>query len=323
MSSVCALVITRNRKELLRECLRALLSQSHPVARVLIVDNASTDGTRDLLRDERLLDRPEVTFHRLERNAGGAGGYAEGVTLVREWPVDWLWLMDDDAEPRRDALERLLAAPAADDPGTAALCPAVVDASGRIDLLHRGHVRRFMRPLPLADYRYDGVSVGFSSFVGLMVRTRVARSIDPPKGEFFIGCDDVEYSVRLRRQGHIRLVPGSVLIHKVGNGRPTKRSRLWNRLLGQSYPSAPWDGFWKNLCTIRNFIWMKHAYWGIGPLPFVGITATYVVKSVFYDPRPIRRVPWIVRYARKGRSGDFSGCPPEDWATVVNGGAPG
>lgn len=319
MSSVCAIVITRNRKALLMECIRGLLAQSHPVERVLVIDNASTDGTEELLRGQGLVDRPEVTLHRLERNSGGAGGYAEGVKLGRESGADWLWLMDDDAEPRPDALERLLAAPAAEDNSTAALCPAVVHPDGTIDPLHRGHVRRFMRPLPAAAYSEDEPSLGFASFVGFMVRTDVARAIDPPRAEFFLGCDDVEYSIRVRRHGRIRLVPGSALVHKhgVANGSVTRRSRLWNRVLGQSYGSASWEGFWKNLCIIRNFMWIKHTYWRIGPLAFAGITATYVLKSILYDSRPLRRVPWIVRYAKRGRLGDFSGCPPEEWAAIA------
>ena len=290
---------------------------------MLVVDNASTDGTEDLLRAEGLLDRPEVSFNRLEANSGGAGGYAEGVRLGRESSADWLWLMDDDAEPQPDALERLLAPPLAGDPATAVLCSAVVHPNGEIDPLHRGYVGRFMRPLAPEAYRNGGASLGFASFVGFMVRADIARAIEPPKAEFFIGCDDVEYSLRVRRLGHIRLVPDSVVVHKLGTGAGTmtRRGRLWNRLSGESYSSAPWPDFWKNLCIIRNFMWIKHRYWRIGPLAFAGITAAYLTKSALYDPQPLRRMPWIVRYARKGRRGDFSGSSSEEWTRTAPAGA--
>jgi GT2 family glycosyltransferase len=100
--SVAAFVLTRNRKVLLAECIRGLLGQTHPVDAIVVLDNASTDGTREHLAAEGLLDR--VRFERREENTGGAGGYREGVRLLQETGCDWLWLMDDDAEPRPDAL---------------------------------------------------------------------------------------------------------------------------------------------------------------------------------------------------------------------------
>src|SRR2546423_13459309 len=72
--SVCAVVATFNRKELLAECLDALFAQTHPLDRIFVIDNASTDGTPELLRERRFLDRPELEHVRLEANRGGTGG---------------------------------------------------------------------------------------------------------------------------------------------------------------------------------------------------------------------------------------------------------
>src|SRR4051812_49443017 len=77
MSRVAAVVVTYNRKALLAECLRALLAQSAPIETIHVVDNASTDGTHDLLRSEGLLERLE--YHRLEVNGGSSGGVAAGL----------------------------------------------------------------------------------------------------------------------------------------------------------------------------------------------------------------------------------------------------
>jgi GT2 family glycosyltransferase len=76
MSSVCAFVLTRNRKVLLAECLRGLLAQTHPVDEIVVLDNASDDGTEEHLRAEGLLDR--VTYHRASQNTGGAGRVPRG-----------------------------------------------------------------------------------------------------------------------------------------------------------------------------------------------------------------------------------------------------
>jgi rhamnopyranosyl-N-acetylglucosaminyl-diphospho-decaprenol beta-1,3/1,4-galactofuranosyltransferase len=67
-------VVTWNRRELLAEALAALRSQSLPTATIVVVDNASTDGTDVALRGESDLD-----VVRLEQNTGGAGGFAVGI----------------------------------------------------------------------------------------------------------------------------------------------------------------------------------------------------------------------------------------------------
>lgn len=320
MATVCAFVLTRNRKILLAECLEALLAQTHPVDQVIVFDNASDDGTEALLRQLGLLDRPELVFRRSERNLGGAGGYAEGVRLGSQSGQEWLWLMDDDAEPHQDALERMLASPPGRDAATSVLCTAVRQVDGRVEPLHRCRLGRFIVPLPEGAYRpgtYADVSC--ASFVGFMIRTAVAREIGLPRAEFFLGYDDAEYSLRARRHGPIRLVPESTVVHKIamGGGESTRRSRLWNRVLGQHYTSAPWESFWKNLYGVRNFMAVKHSRGPVPTVAFAGLTAVYVIKTLLYDAAPLRRLPWIVRYARKGRAGDFTGPSPDDWVRMT------
>ena len=318
-ASVCAFVLTRNRKHMLVECVRALLAQTHPVESVIVLDNASDDGTEDHLRAEGLLDEPRIRFERREQNTGGAGGYREGVRLGIDAGADWIWLMDDDAEPRYDALELLLAAPPAGDPATVALGTAVVNPDGSVDPQHRCRMARFVVPLPTEVYRpghYEEVDC--ASFVGLLMRTDAARAAGLPLAEFFLGYDDAEYSLRLRRRGAIRLVPESEMLHKIpiGGGSAGRRARFWNRILGQTYVAAPWESYWKDLYRVRNFMWIKHRSGGGVSLPeFALLTGGYVAKALLYDPRPLRRIPWIVRFAWKGRRGDFSAPSPAEWAS--------
>jgi rhamnopyranosyl-N-acetylglucosaminyl-diphospho-decaprenol beta-1,3/1,4-galactofuranosyltransferase len=311
MTSICAFVLTRDRKALLAECVRALLAQTHPVEQVIVLDNASSDGTEEHLRECGLLDDPRVRFERREENTGGAGGYREGVRLGVEAERDWLWLMDDDAEPRSDALEQLLSAAAA---GDAAVCSAVVHPDGSIDRQHRCRMGRFIVPLPESAYapgRREEVEC--ASFVGLLMRTDAARAAGLPIAEFFIGYDDAEYSLRLREHGRIRLVPESEILHKVpigGGGAATRRARFLNARFGLTYAPVPWEAFWRDLYRVRNFMWIKRDV----PLPeFVLLTAGYLAKSLMYDPKPLRRLPWLVRFARKGRRGDWSAPSPEEW----------
>ena len=110
-----------------------------------MLDNQSSDGTRETLADEGLLE--QVDYVRSEENTGGAGGYRRGVELALETGSDWIWLMDDDAEPRPDALATLLASAEAQDPATVAVCTSVVHPDGTVDVLHRCHHGRLITPL--------------------------------------------------------------------------------------------------------------------------------------------------------------------------------
>lgn len=239
--SVTAFVLTRDRKALLIECLHALLPQAD---HVIVLDNQSSDGTRAALAKAGLLDR--VDYHRSDENTGGAGGYRRGIELALATDPDWIWLMDDDAEPRPDALERLLAAPDAADPRTVALATSVVHPDGTVDVLHRCRHGRLITPLPAP---YTGpTDVDCASFVGLLARAGAARAAGPVREEFFIGYDDAEWSLRLRAGGgRIRLIPEAEMLHKipVGGTAPTRRSAFWNRALGLSYESADWASYWK------------------------------------------------------------------------------
>jgi GT2 family glycosyltransferase len=317
--SVAAVCVTYNRRDLVARCIEAVLAQTVPVSSLVVIDNASTDGTEELLRERGLLDRPAVRLVRLERNEGSAGGYAAGVAEARQAEADWLWLMDDDSEPAPDTLERLLASPAAADPGTAALCSAVVRVDGSVDLGHRGHFRGRARPLALHAYvPGTAPALDYFTFVGVLVRMTVARAADPPRADLFIWADDYEYSWRVREHGSIRLVPDSRMLHlDVGQAYSNRRSRFWNRLLGWSFVPTPVEGFWRNLCGVRNFVWIRKRYEGQGRLGAAFLIAQFVLKALLYDEKPLRRVPWIVRFGRDGRRGVFNTIRPEEWAEMV------
>ncbi len=94
--------------EHLPHCLRALTGQTHADLEVVVVDNASRDGSADVARDVegvRVIANPA--------NAGFAAAANQGVALARRLGAEALVVCNPDATPARDYVERALAALAA------------------------------------------------------------------------------------------------------------------------------------------------------------------------------------------------------------------
>ena len=104
MNDVAAVVVTYNRKELLRECIMALKNSSQP-SDIYIIDNNSTDGTKDYIKD--ILDDATV-YKKLKKNVGGAGGFSAGMNHVVKKGYKYVWIMDDDTIVKEDTLSKLL-----------------------------------------------------------------------------------------------------------------------------------------------------------------------------------------------------------------------
>jgi GT2 family glycosyltransferase len=214
---IAAVVVTRDRPALLELALQALRLQTRPPERVIVVDNASAAATVDLLGALAAGD-DTLEVLRCERNLGGAGGFALGLQHACAAGFDWVWLQDDDAVARPDALcvlDRALPALGRD---VGAVCGTVVEF-GEPALQHR---RRFgawtglERALPAAVY--DGgretVRIDTASFVGMLVAARAVARAGLPESALFLAYDDTDYSLRLRRAGFsLWLAPASVVDH--------------------------------------------------------------------------------------------------------------
>src|SRR5262245_55495105 len=140
---VTAVVVTYNRRHLLLESLAAVLAQSRAPDAVIVVDNASEDGTADAVRKAFA----GVQLAELARNSGGAGGLAAGMALALAGAADLIWLMDDDTVPEPGALAALLAA--RDQMAAQARPPALI-ASRVLWTDGRAHPLNTPRPKPFA-----------------------------------------------------------------------------------------------------------------------------------------------------------------------------
>jgi len=209
---VTAVVVAYNRRELLVEALGALERQSVPVDSIVVVDNASTDGSAEAAARE--LPRTDVL--RLDRNTGGAGGFAVGIErAITGHSADLVWIMDDDTIPTPTALEELLRVREAHPARPVVLASRVVWTDGTDHPMNTPRAKPFARRAERrAAASVGAVAVRSASFVSSLVDTRAIRRSGLPIGEYFIWNDDFEFTARLLRSGRGVYVPGSVVTHK-------------------------------------------------------------------------------------------------------------
>lgn len=262
--SVVAVVVAYNRRDLLAETLAALLAQEVAPDRIVVIDNASSDGSGALARTFG----PSVSVVELPRNTGGAGGFAAGMALaLAEEDPDWLWLMDDDTVPEPPALRELLAAVAGAD--YVAAGSRVIWTDGSEHPMNSPRVNPFATKAERARAReHGGIAVRSTSFVSMLVAAPVVRQVGLPIADYFIWNDDFEYSTRVLRGRRGIHVPASVVVHKT-------------KALG-STDTDPGERFYYE---VRNKLWMLK--WSRSLSAF---------EKLVYGASSVRR--WVRTYRR-------------------------
>lgn len=209
MSSIAAVIVTYNRKELLLECITAILNQDKFVPDILVVDNASSDGTEEELRP--YIDRKRVLYFNTGENLGGAGGFHYGIRKAVELGYKYLWIMDDDCIPSQAALSALLTA-AQKTARFGFLSSKVLWKDGSICEMN---VQRQTLTKDVSAFAPGQIKpVVMASFVSLFVPTAVVMRLGLPIKEFFLWTDDWEWTRRISRKYPCYLVTDSVVTHK-------------------------------------------------------------------------------------------------------------
>jgi GT2 family glycosyltransferase len=195
-------------------CLDALAAQDRP-HRILVVDNASDDGTARLLAGHDVL--------RLPRNRGYAGALARALSVVDTPFIAWL---NDDAMPAPGWLstleESLIKAPEAAAAGSLMELPDGTTQSLGVQLTGDGHGSD--RTEPTEDvFGFCGGAV--------LLRTDVLRAVGGVPAEFFCYYEDTDTAWRLRLAGwDVLHVPGARVVHRHGaSTQPgSPRFHRWN-----------------------------------------------------------------------------------------------
>jgi GT2 family glycosyltransferase len=230
---VCAVTVAWNCREQVLALVGSVLAQDWPGLDVVVVDNASEDGTADAVAAAH----PGVRVVRNRENRGGAGGFSDGIRSAWGDGHDAYWLLDGDALADGGALAPLVAA-LDEDPSAGAVCsqiavlgnPSVVqEEGGGVDpvrgaawTLRGGEaVERSRRPHP----------VGYGAACSLLIRREALAACGPFRDDLFVFYDDIEWGVRAARHGWKTVaVPASVVFHPPHASKPVQPWRIYYSL---------------------------------------------------------------------------------------------
>lgn len=250
---VLAAVVTHNRRELLGRCIDHLERQTRAPDQVLIIDNASTDGTAAMLRNRG------ITFITQE-NCGSAGGWHRSIEYGLGNGFDAVWLMDDDGYPHEKALATL----------EAAMKPEVACASSVV--LREDMPTHFVFPFALLDRLGFPVIFGVPRklvtldelrktaaegtypfaylFNGALISLEAVRKIGNVNYEFYLSGEEVDYLFRLRSAGQVISVLKAVQFHPDVSRRPFTEAKLYYYLKN----TIVLNTLYFNLIPIRNLL---------------------------------------------------------------------
>lgn len=253
-SSVATVTVAFNAARVLHRQIDILLAQSRPVQEIIVVDNASTDGTSALLAQRY----PGITVLRMSENLGAAGALAVGLKYAAlERRHDWVWIFDDDSVPETNSLQCLLdnlASLKNDAESVGIVAPTSVHKETGLPypaLLWRdGFVKPSQSSLQQAVWFAD---LAISS--GCLIGRKVVEDIGLPRADFFMDFFDFEYCLRARANGYrIAVITGSKLAHEMGNAR-----KVWLPGGSALWPTrAPWREYYMS----RN---LAYAAWWLYP----------------------------------------------------------
>ena len=255
---VAAVIVTYNTALMLRELLRDLQCQTRRAEEIIVIDNASSDHTDEMIR----LDFPSVRYIRLTENTGSAGGYHEGIRAALE-NSDLIWTLDDDVRLHPDSLEELVKG--LDELDSKLPVGSVRSVAKRCDTTPPSRLE-------------------FFPWRGTLLKTEIIREIGLPLKELFIYGEDLEFAMRFNARGlYCYWIPSSVCTEVRLEGK--EDFRLFGKTVRvYSLPFQLYYAFRNNLYVFLLY----RNYYRVLRTVLYGIKATAFIALLDKDRRTAR-----------------------------------
>jgi len=231
---VWVVIPTWNRKADLLECLSSLAKSSYDAVKVLVVDNASGDGTVGAVNSEF----PSVHVLALSRNCGATGASNRGFLYALDREADFVFRLDSDAIVHTDTLSHLVRAAQAL-PRAGVLVPKIYFADrpnviwfagAKANRWHFGATDTRRGQLD-SETNAEIQSIDYAWSTGVLIRRDVLLAVDGFDEDFLVYFEEVDFCIRVRGKGFsLYLVPDALLWHKVGSEANSDWTAYqWNR----------------------------------------------------------------------------------------------
>jgi len=266
---VCAIVVTYNREKDLRKCLDGLLAQTRALDAIIIVDNASSDGTSGMLKRKGFITRDfeiknsevqesttyrifngsgiEVVYIRKNSNNGGAGGFFWGSKRGYELGFEWLWLLDDDCKPDSAAFAKIISRANSEQVLNSFVINREDHGQTAFKLMNTYSVKKII------SNSKNGLIEDVNLFNGTLIHRNIIDRIGLPNPDFFIYGDERDYLARMRQlKIPFYTIVDSKLYH------PVDDERHWLRFLSLEIPVFLFE--WKSYYRIRNRAYIHKIY---------------------------------------------------------------
>lgn len=264
---IASVVVTYNRKELVKENIIATINQSLNVDKIIVINNCSTDGTVEYLKD-RFCEESRLEIVSLDQNYGGAGGFYYGLKHAIDAGYDYVFLMDDDGKPYNEkCFENLFLSIADTDYDKPIMINSMV-------IQNESKLTFGLRKIESTEEAYKKAENGkilgiINPFNGTLVSRKLVDAIGYPNKDFFIKGDEVDYYARaVKVNAIVHTAVDSLYYHPAPSGMKKKS------FLGMSmyvYAEAPWKEYY----NVRN------ATYRLKRLESGKAAFKYLLKSLF------------------------------------------
>ncbi len=293
MNAAIVIVSWNGRGDLL-ECLASLEKLEPPRPRIIVVDNGSTDGTGEAVRERY----PEAELVTLPENLGFAGGNNRGIERALEGGAEFVCLLNNDTVADPGFLRELLRA-AGKHPRSGILGSRVLYRSrpetvwsqgisvGRLTGRVRApHHNRPVTSVPNHPERVDGVSGA-----AMLLRTETLRETGLFDEDFYLCFEDLDLCLRAREKGwEVMTVPSSLVYHSVSSS------------MGGEYSSrSVYYATRNHFLLFRNRLPLPLFLGGFRGLLIAIYTLLFALLTAGFRPRPWARGLLDFRRGRLGK----------------------
>lgn len=258
--NIGVVIVTYNRLNDLKKAIKCYEDQTHKPKYIIVVNNNSTDGTYNHLEEwKNKKNDIEKYVVNLEKNIGGSGGFYEGLKMALNLNCQWIWVADDDAFARVDALKnasKFIEENVDNTKNISAICGEVIN-NGITDISHRRRIVKSLNTIkqdavPKEEYEKKYFEIDLFSYVGSIINKDFLNKVGLTEKDYFIYYDDTEHSLRLAKVGRILCVPSVKIDHNLNVG-------IENELNWKSYYSIRNKlRFYKKHFNKRYYIFEKY-----------------------------------------------------------------